>query len=217
MSWMQHYISLVTQEDELAFDHQDFSKIKSNIKNMALRHAKSVKKLRKSQRFIKVESKKPNNKSLETLIFRILSASSPKHITDIIIELETIGWKSDSLYHKYNIVQRALTANYYTFEKVGIGTYQIRSSIKGIKEPKIIGKKFHIDMTKSIPKMKDLVENVIIEYAPHNDLSASDVHYIITCSMGINCSYSSVRRALQDDRFKRNGKWYMSKWQQRQD
>src|SRR5271165_6287999 len=124
MSWQQHYLSMdLPLEEAQDFQLQVFpiTKVKkkrkglrlADIRKMALQYAKAEKRLRQAQEVRKIEPKKINTKSLSSLIFQVLSASSPKHIVDIITALETFGWKSNSIYHKYSNVQHALSNGYY--------------------------------------------------------------------------------------------------------
>jgi uncharacterized protein YdcH (DUF465 family) len=219
MSWKNHYISMLpVEEDDQSFDEQDFSKIKktkinskqklaSSIRNLAVRYVRAQKKLNRAQNIREVSSPKNNPKSLSSLIFQILSASeTPLHIVDIIAKLQALGWKSDSQYHIYNNVHQAISNNYHMFEKVDTATYQIRFAYKNIKEPKTSSKKFDMPKSNKV-SLKDIVQEAVKDYAPHNDLSARDIHYIVY-TMGVNCSYSAICRALQDKRFKKDGKWY---------
>ncbi len=220
MSWVQHYLSFDTpMEEKQDFQSQVFpvAKVKkkrkglrlADLRKMALRFAREEKRLRQAQDIRKIEPKKENPKHISSLIFQILSASSPKHITSIITELETLGWKSNSIYHKYNNVQHALTNNYHMFERTGIGTYQIRKAFRADKQEPI-KKQTRKDYPAKIATIKDIAENVVKDYADHNDLTANDIYYIMY-NMGVNCSYSAVYKALQDERFKKDNKWYILK------
>lgn len=224
MSWKTDYQSMDDPpEEEQSFYWGNVPvKKKSNkakladIKKLALSFARQSKMLRQAQDIRKVQSRKENPKSLSALIFQVLSASNPMHIVDIIGKVEALGWKSESQYHKYSNVQRALRKNYYMFERAGIGTYQIRKAFRSDNKEPITKTERVGHPPLGITTMKDIVANVVEYYADHNDLTASDIHYIVL-NTGVNCSYSAVRRALQDKRFKRNGKWFTLKFQRSQD
>ena len=219
MNWQKHYNSMnIEVEEEPVFYwgnvpvKKKSKKVKlSDIRKLALSFARQEKRLRQAKDIRKVEPKKINTKSVSSLIFQVLSASSPMHIVDIITKLEGLGWKSNSIYHKYSNVQHALSNNYYMFERVSIGTYQIRKAFTADnKEITVRTQRKPIDLSLKIATMKDIVANVVGYYADHNNLTASDIHYIVF-NTGVNCSYSAVRRALQDKRFKKENKWYTLK------
>lgn len=137
-----------------------------------------------------------NPTTLETFIVKVLCNVDYLHINDIIFKIEALGWKSKSAYHKYSVINKALNNN-VMFMRTGKGTYKLREGFKCNIPKKIARAKKSYNTP--IPTLKDIVSNVINQYKQSNkytDVSPTIIHNLMR-KMGYNCSYSSVRRAMQ--------------------
>jgi hypothetical protein len=223
MKWQQHYSSFEnnhSSEEPIQFDQTLPLKSKTKpkkrkpkdidwyaaIQHMAYLRAETAK---EEKRALKIKQIKPttiNASSLSFLIFQVLStAIKPQHINDIITNVETLGWKSTSQYHKYNQFQHTLSDHYYMFEKVGVATFRIREAFSGKKSIIQSKPRIAIATNTKIASMKDVVEDIVKKY---ESITPAQVHYVLWTMLGIWCSYSTVRRALQDDRFVKNDRQY---------
>jgi len=148
--------------------------------------------------------------SLESYIVRVLSSSkTPVHITDIISKCEQLGWETSTVHHKYATVYRALKDNYYMFSKVDKATFTMRAGFIGEKPEKNEHKEDQV-YNPDVPTITDVVLSVAEKFQTESGIYPSRVHYIMK-RMGYKCGYSSVYRAMQDERFSRNGYWYLVK------
>lgn len=146
--------------------------------------------------------------SLESLLVKILfTANTPLHITSIIEKAEQLGWISNSIYHKYNTMRKAIARGSYMFMGHGKGFFSLRDGFRGKtynKEQRILRKR-----SDKIASAKDIVIDVALacQTKTTNGIFPSKLFAIIR-AMGYNCSYRQVYRALQDKSFvKRNHRY----------
>jgi hypothetical protein len=153
-----------------------------------------------------------NTKSIEAYLLRVLYASdTPLHITSIIEHMGAIGWVSQSKYHKYNLVNKALSSNNYMFAKVGAATFTLRDGFRGIKQKKQINTT-KINYNTKLTTLKDIVYDVAKEcQGKFGDTYPGKVYDKMRKYYGYRCAYSSVYRAMQSNRFVRNGLSYKTK------
>lgn len=154
-----------------------------------------------------------STKSIEAYLLRVLYAANiPLHITSIIEHMEEIGWSSQSKYHKYDLVRKALSSNNYMFAKVGVATFVLRDGFRGdkLKEQSISIAETN-DNTK-LTTLKDVVYDVAKECQDNfGDIYPGKVYDKMRNHYGYRCAYSSVYRAMQSDKFIRNGFSYKAK------
>ena len=170
------------------------------MKQMAILRQQRAEEEKRAKDIRQVPPVKFDETSLSSRIFQVLSnAKSPLHINDIIIQVEALGWKSTSQYHKYRQFQHVLSECYYLFEKVGVATYTLRMAFTDKKPDKPIeikSKVSHADT--KITTLKDLIGDIVKEYTAITPIQA---HYSLFDLFGLWLSYSTVWRALQDERF----------------
>lgn len=150
---------------------------------------------------------KVDEASLSSRIFQVLLASeTPLHINHIIERVESLGWKSTSIHHKYSQFQHTLSDCYYMFEKVGVGTYTIRVAYTNKKPTKPAEIKARVSYANTgIATLKDLIVGIVKEY---DGMTPEQVRYSLFNELGLWLSYSAVWRALQDERFRRDKDGY---------
>lgn len=167
------------------------------------RRAKAITKIDSAPYLIK-------QNSLEHYIRQtLLPTNTAKHITEIIDQIETLGWKTTSKYHKYAAVNKALRQNSYMFLNVGSGMFKLRNSFSGIKiaPPEQQLRQQKPQEQSKITTIEDVVVSMAGKYQDENGIYPSRVHYVMK-RMGYRCAYSSVYRAMQSEKFVRNGYWY---------
>lgn len=151
-----------------------------------------------------------NPSSIEARIVKALSATGePTHINNIIDHMETHGWVSSSKYHKYAQVYRAIRDNYYMIMKVGKATFRLRNGFTGQK-PDRPAPQIKEEKEQKLTTLLDVIIDVASTYRGDHGIYPARVHLIMN-TIGYNCAYSTVHRAMQGDMFERNGFWYTPK------
>jgi hypothetical protein len=146
--------------------------------------------------------------SIEDYIHTTLSKlNAAKHISTIINEIEVLGWKSESKYHKYAAVSKALHNSSYMFRSVGNGSFKLRDAFRGLIIPK--GQQITKTLPKdnTIPTLKDIIIDIAKEHQDKGGMYPGRV-YDLMRKTGYRCAYSSVYRAMQTAPFIRNGFFY---------
>lgn len=138
----------------------------------------------------------------------LLTSESPLHINHIIERIETLGWKSSSVYHKYSQVHKALRTNSYMFCRVGKASFKLCVAFSGHLPTTEARQAHRKSLGPKLTTFKDVVVNIAKEYQKTNNGSyPGQIHYVMMC-MGFSCSYSTVYRAMQSEEFVRDGYWY---------
>lgn len=149
---------------------------------------------------------KPN--TIESYIMQTLSTTEESmHINSIISHIETLGWKSSSLYHKYAQVSKALRVNSYMFARVSKGRFELRDAFKLGKVNESKSKRINRESISTITKLKDVVADTVSRYQGEVGIYPARVHYIMKMS-GFPCSYSYVHGVMQSEKFTKSGCLY---------
>lgn len=217
MNWKEHYSSLdalATKEETEAAPMKPKSKklnkhmlkfiaeLATNFAQMRHWQKQAEEEKARAQDITSVVPKPEKPNTLSSTVVRIVQkAEKPIHITDIINQVDDAGWKSKTKYHLYNQVQRALACNYDVIERLGKGNYKIRS-----RSIPIGGQlKQRAATNGKIATFKDIIATIARDYPMYNGATTpARVHYVLR-HMGLRCAYSSVYRAMQSDRFVRDG------------
>jgi hypothetical protein len=229
--WKEHYASFLPKEErtdiiEAEFEPEEIADIeivatsnkktsKSQLKKLLL-----AQELLRQQKLLEEQKKRaldirnvdqsnyvvaPN--SIESYLLRVLSPTdAPIHINNIIEQMEAIGWKTSSKYHKYSRVYSALKLNYALFTKVGKATFKLREGFRGRKPIKTTSATLKAEDNKLIT-IKDISYDLAKRYADSEGIYPSKLYHIMK-HIGYNCNYSSVYRAMQSELFTRDGFWY---------
>ena len=155
-----------------------------------------------------VQPKTESQTGLYAKIYQTLSeAKKPLHITSIIDRVLQLGWTSKSKYHLYAQFQQMLNRHYTMFMRVGRGTYCLRSGFadKPTKQVAAVRKR---PCSSSVSSIRDITLTIVKTYAPEQGATPAEVHIMLNNVFGIRCAYSTVYRAMQSDKFKRNGQFY---------
>lgn len=164
------------------------------------RRAKQISIVDQSKYVVKIDS-------IECYILKFLSAiDEPAHIIRIINEIEKLGWKTTSKYHKYKQVLNALCKNDYMFFRCGDGMFKLCEGFKGHK-PIDIAPLAKRERPAKLTRIKDVVAGVVKNYQSDKGISAAHVYYIMT-QMGFKCSATSIYRAMQSNEFIKENSWY---------
>ena len=155
-----------------------------------------------------------NLNTVEAFLVRVLSANGPTHINDIIAEIEKLGWRSTSIYHKYDYISHKLNKASYMFENLGKGIYQLRDGFKGsaTKNEQPVRKKRDdslIQYGTTLITLDNIVEDLVkaLSRGKAKKTYPGEVWDYMR-KMGFKCSYSSVYRAMQKPKYKREGAFY---------
>lgn len=224
--WKFHFSSMSKPEEQDEWPthvpvpiKKTVSKV-SSLKKTDLRTLLIVRELLKKEAFQAVEKRRAHDikeidqseysiktNSIEAFIMRVLFASEePIHINRIIEQIEALGWKSNSIYHKYKQVYDVLTDSSYMFQNTGGACFKLREGFRGRLPEKTERSPLH-ERTETIPTIKDIVINVSKTFATKNGVYPGQVHYIMG-RCGIECSYGVVYRIMQTNAFVKNGFWY---------
>lgn len=183
-------------------------KVKRLMEELLFRRAYEAEIKRRATTISKVDANQytlqPN--TIEHLLYQSLSAN-PKHITDIITDIEALGWKSNSKYHKYAQVHKALRSNIYMFVRVGSATFKLRNGFNGAHIEKPAPKEQANKDSENIPTITDIAIDITKRYQETNGIYPGRVHQIMN-EIGYRCSYSGVYRAMQSKPFVKEGFWY---------
>lgn len=145
--------------------------------------------------------------SIESLIAQALRGNDAGlHINDIIPRLEALGWRTTSVHHKYTEVYRAIRRHYYMFEKLGRAKFRLREAFaQRPAEPR--SPRQSNPTSKKLTTIKDIAIGVVQKFG--DAASSPSIVWAIMLRMGYDCSYSSVYKAMQDEKvFKRDGFFY---------
>jgi hypothetical protein len=150
--------------------------------------------------------------STEHFIQQVLLASPHGlHTNQIIEQIEAAGWVSESKYHRYSAVNKALRQHYYMFASVKDGDkrkYKLRLAFRPDYHPKKIGVvKRQRRQDDKIPTLKDIIADTI-RHCKKQTMYPSKVVSILQ-RMGYDVTYNAVHIAMQDETvFRRDGFQY---------
>ena len=142
----------------------------------------------------------------------LLATPSGLKIGELIEQIEAAGWVSESKYHRYSAVNKALRMHYYMFatvksKKDAVSKYKLRPAFKPTNrtERRIpVAPTHSTEHLTSIPTLKDVIVDIVKEN--RSGSYPSKVWNILQRMGYANVSYKSVYAAMQDPkRFVRNG------------
>jgi hypothetical protein len=139
----------------------------------------------------------------------LLANSHGLHINEIIEAIEAAGWVSESKYHRYSAVNKALRQHYYMFASIRDGKtrrYKLRLAFRSDYKPKKIGVSLREKRQgANIPTLKDIVAD-IIRQCKKQLIYPSKIVSILQGMGYRDVSYKSVHAAMQDETiFRREG------------
>jgi hypothetical protein len=160
-------------------------------------------------KIVNPESVGIDDNSTESYIIRALSTTDDGlHINTIIEAIESMGWISDSKYHKYSHVRKTIAENYFMFQKIAKATFKLREGFRKrvpAKNPE--DRRKPIENVGKLTTLEDIIETVIRKRQGKFGMYPAGVWYILK-RMGYKFSYTTVHAAMQNDRFNRDGFWY---------
>jgi hypothetical protein len=155
---------------------------------------------------IKVVNVAINNSSTEALILKALSnIQDGLHINDIIIRLEKLGWVSESKYHKYDLVRKTLSDNYFMFQRIAPATFKLREGFRGRPPEKTQPVIRHKTKSNKLTSLEDIV--VWCAKKQNSNTYPGSVYYALR-QCGYRCAYTSIYKIMQGKNFIKKGFWY---------
>lgn len=187
------------------------------VRELIRRQARDAAQKRRAENIRQVDKSEYTLKpgTIEDYIYRVLSiANAPIHINWIIAHIEGLGWQSSTVYHKYAQVYKALRDNDYMFVKVSKATFKLREGFKTGTFKKLPSKSERLPFhdrpnPDSLPTITDLIVSTMQNYQETDGINPSRVHYILERMMGPHSpAYSTIYKAMQNEKFIRNGYLY---------
>lgn len=145
--------------------------------------------------------------SITAYMLQVLAATNdPMHITQLITGIEALGWHSKSVFHKYDVVRKALRDNSGMFEKVSRAKFRLCDGFRNIKPEKTEPPTRREKIAK-LTTLKDVVVYIAKTYSSNGRIYPAHLHYLMGIT-GFSCAYSSVYRVMQCPPFVRDGMSY---------